>query len=134
MMKTCTLCKATKDVSFFNKKKTTKDGLQNVCSECNRKNLKRHYVKNKDSYLEKNTKARREKREFIDSLKIGLQCEKCGEKEICCLDFHHMKDKDFEIANASNRNLSLERIKKEIKKCICVCANCHRKIHAGIIA
>jgi predicted HNH restriction endonuclease len=22
---------------------------------------------------------------------------------------------------------------KEIEKCVCVCANCHRKIHAGII-
>ena len=26
-----------------------------------------------------------------------------------------------------------ENLLKEIKKCVCLCANCHRKVHAGII-
>ena len=30
-------------------------------------------------------------------------------------------------------SLKFETLLKEIEKCVCVCANCHRKIHAGII-
>lgn len=36
--------------------------------------------------------------------------------------------KDRSIANAI-RSFGLERLKKEMAKCIIVCANCHRKIH-----
>jgi len=50
-----------------------------------------------------------------------------------CLDFHHKdpNEKDFTIGKY--RNKSKENLLKEIEKCVCVCSNCHRKIHAGII-
>lgn len=131
--KICTFCKKSKHSSCFNKNKSRKDGLQTSCSDCNRQNLKRHYEKNKEHYLDKNIKARSKKRIFIDSIKEELSCKVCGEKESCCLDFHHIDDKDFDLAGASGRNLSIQRIEEEIAKCVCVCANCHRKIHAGVI-
>ena len=28
---------------------------------------------------------------------------------------------------------TLNKALKEIKQCVCVCANCHRKIHAGLL-
>lgn len=57
----------------------------------------------------------------------------CDETEPVCLDFHHIdpNEKDFTISK--HRGKSKENLLKEIKKCVCVCANCHRKIHAGII-
>ena len=57
----------------------------------------------------------------------------CGETEPVCLDFHHIdpNEKDFTIGK--HRNKSKENLMKEIEKCVCICANCHRKIHAGII-
>lgn len=57
------------------------------------------------------------------------KCLICGES--VCLDFHHKdpNEKDFTIGK--HRNKSKENLIKEIEKC--VCANCHRKIHAGII-
>ena len=61
----------------------------------------------------------------------GKQCIICGySKCIQALDFHHLHDKDF---NLSDRNLKLDwiEIKKELDKCIVVCANCHREIHAN---
>ncbi|HLO47633.1 MAG TPA: hypothetical protein VK211_04325 [Kamptonema sp.] len=57
----------------------------------------------------------------------------CGySKSIAALDFHHLspKYKDFKI---SGRSVSFDTIVPELNKCILVCANCHREIHAGLI-
>ena len=62
----------------------------------------------------------------------GGKCCKCGyNKCLDALDLHHLNptEKDF---NLSDRNLSLDwnEITPELDKCILVCANCHREIHA----
>jgi len=62
-------------------------------------------------------------------------CKFCPEKESCCLVAHHVipEEKDFSIAKACATGYSANRIKKELEKCVCVCSNCHSKIHAGLI-
>ena len=57
-------------------------------------------------------------------------CVCCGEKELCCLDFHHLGDKTANVHDLKSQNMAL----KEIAKCIVVCSNCHRKLHAGLIS
>lgn len=62
----------------------------------------------------------------------GNKCEICGYNKCNeALDFHHLDStkKEFSL---SDRNLSLDwpQIKNEIDKCILICANCHREIHA----
>jgi DNA-binding CsgD family transcriptional regulator len=60
----------------------------------------------------------------------GGRCEKCGyNKCIIALEFHHMNplEKDFNIGK--NSMLAWGKVKKELDKCILVCANCHREIH-----
>lgn len=59
----------------------------------------------------------------------------CGESDVRCLDFHHRnpKVKSFCIAIGVKRGFSLERIKKEIKKCDVICSNCHRKFHGRLV-
>ena len=49
------------------------------------------------------------------------------------LDFHHVNPEEKEFPLSSNVMKSLEKQLKEAKKCILVCANCHRGIHAGYI-
>lgn len=70
------------------------------------------------------------KRKKIDLVKYkGGCCEKCGyNKSFEALQFHHINpsEKDFTIGGKS---YSLERLKKEVDKCILVCANCHIEIH-----
>ncbi len=50
------------------------------------------------------------------------------------LDFHHLdaKAKEFGISR-DGITRSWEKTKKELDKCILVCSNCHREIHAGIL-
>lgn len=62
----------------------------------------------------------------------GNKCEICGYNKCSeALDFHHEipNEKEFSL---SDRNLILDWqiIKKELDKCILICANCHREIHA----
>ena len=64
---------------------------------------------------------------------MKTQCLICGETEPVCLDFHHKNpnEKDFTIGKRVSR--SKDNLLMEINKCVCLCANCHRKVHAGII-
>ena len=60
-----------------------------------------------------------------------LKCEICGyDRCITALEFHHLNrgEKDFSISE-STYSRSMEDLKKEVDKCILVCANCHREIH-----
>src|SRR5215469_14140919 len=65
--------------------------------------------------------------EYVQHIKSQLRCVDCGERHPATLQFHHLnsEDKVFNISRAANRGVSLDRIKKEINKCIVLCANCH---------
>lgn len=65
----------------------------------------------------------------------GNKCCICGyDKYIGALEFHHLNpnQKDFGIGSKGYTR-SFTKVKEELDKCICVCANCHREIHAGLI-
>lgn len=78
---------------------------------------------------------RRKKMKHIAVDYKGGKCQICNyNKSIEALDFHHLdaSKKDFAISNSGHCK-SWEKVKAELDKCICVCANCHREIHAGLI-
>lgn len=61
---------------------------------------------------------------------LGGCCNLCGyNKCIAALEFHH---KDPMMKDATVKNIisgSWEKIQEEIKKCVLLCANCHRENH-----
>lgn len=61
---------------------------------------------------------------------LGNKCSKCN-KQYDIYDFHHINEKEklFEINKGISRNLSFEKLKSELDKCILVCGNCHTEIH-----
>lgn len=65
----------------------------------------------------------------------GLKCYFCGETETCCLDHHHIdpSEKEQNIPKLLGKWYSFEFIAREITKCVVLCSNCHRKLHAGVI-
>lgn len=65
----------------------------------------------------------------------GGHCIICGYNRcMSALEFHHLDQnkKDFSIS-VNGYTMSWEKIKNELDKCVCVCANCHREIHSGLI-
>jgi hypothetical protein len=79
---------------------------------------------------------KRKQNETKNKLKAG-GCVNCGEKELCCLDFHHIGEKSFGIGGSDGKNNMSYRTPKSIEleaaKCIVLCRNCHAKLHAGLI-
>jgi len=73
----------------------------------------------------------RERREkitrFIQEYKLSKGCSICGYNRCAAaLDFHHPNDdKKYSIGKIG----TLKTVKAEIKKCILLCANCHRELH-----
>lgn len=66
----------------------------------------------------------------------GSKCHSCGyEKCIDALEFHHTDSskKDFGISSKGYTR-SWEKVKEELEKCMLLCANCHRELHAQIAA
>lgn len=61
---------------------------------------------------------------------MGGKCQVCGyNKCIGALDFHHIDPSTKEHGWSTLRKQSRKTVLGEIKKCILVCANCHREIH-----
>lgn len=68
-------------------------------------------------------------RKWVNEQKQERGCKHCGNGDFRVLEFHHVDGKDFEIATAIKLGYSKKRIEKELKRCICLCANCHRIEH-----
>ena len=89
-----------------------------------------HYAKHKDKVKAAVSRRRSTIREEWHEFKRTLKCAKCSQKHPATLDFHHLDPtkKDGIISKlVSNGCFALA--KKEIKKCIVLCANCHRIHH-----
>ena len=71
------------------------------------------------------------KQEAVDYL--GGKCllcnyDKCQE----ALDFHHVYPEQKEFAIRDKSSKTFKTILPEIQKCVLLCANCHRELHAGL--
>lgn len=134
MRKTCPICREEKLVEDFNKDKKRKDGLQFMCRQCCSEYYRRNATKHKAVTKERRRARRRELKQKIDEIKMLFGCAKCGERDIVCLDFHHVNptEKEVDIARAiSSYEWPWEKVLEEMRKCACLCASCHRKAHAG---
>lgn len=130
-MKKCTKCNLEKDESLFsfaNKKKGT---LQASCKQCVKEYDKKSYNSEKRKFsIRKAAKAAQSRiRDYIDNYRKQNKCVKCGENRWYVLEFHHILDKKYNIAEAIQKGISIKTLQIEIKKCVILCANCHRELH-----
>lgn len=94
---------------------------------------KRKYADRK-AYI-KNAVAKRRKKIRQQALDMmGGQCNIClYNRCLKALEFHHINssEKSFGISEYGLTR-AWTKIEAELKKCILLCANCHREVHAGI--
>lgn len=131
----CNMCKQELPLTseFFSSKVVKGiNKMQYTCRDCRSVYIKKHYRENKDTYLLKALESRDRKRDWFNKIKSTLHCEQCGENRPWVLDFHHKdghkEGRERSIALMIN-NCSKEDILEEIKKCMVLCANCHRDVH-----
>jgi len=98
--------------------------------ELNPEYLKKYRQEHKKEIKENNAKRREERRLYINNYKLSNGCSICGyNKCAAALDFHHNGNKEFYLASSIGWRKNLKEIKKEMDKCIILCANCHRELH-----
>lgn len=104
---------------------------RNQCRDCRNARRKELRDANPEKYRKESARRQKEQTAWLQSLK--KECIICGEKEPICLDFHHINPEEKSFTIAKHQSLGKEKLLAEIKKCVCLCSNCHRKVHAGII-
>ena len=113
-MKTCYKCKEPHKGSY------------SYCASC-RKEIDAQYNKRRDKakkYAQIEARAKVNKAYILDYLE-SHPCEHCGNNNPIVLEFHHLKDKRYNVSEMPY-SYSMGSIKKEIEKCQVLCANCHR--------
>lgn len=128
--KICCRCKAELPIDNFKKNSAKKDGHQGQCISCQRKYRTEHYLKNKQKYIDKAHKWKNQFEAWWWDYKKNFSCQRCPEADPICIDFHHLDstNKEANIATLVTRG-NKNRLLEELKKCIPLCSNCHRKEH-----
>lgn len=131
LTKICSKCKKELNIELFNFRNKKLNKRHTVCSVCQRQYKKDSYHKNYDNnklkFQERRTKFKTERQKFLDSFK--KKCYLCDETFNRCLEFHHLNKDEKQFNISTMKELSLNLIIDELKKCIVLCANCHRKVH-----
>lgn len=88
------------------------------------------YRKNRESHIINTARNKRRYKDEWIAFKSTLQCSHCGFSHPAAIDFHHViRDKDKESVNGLVSQGRFAAAREEIKKCIPLCANCHRILH-----
>lgn len=102
-----------------------------ICSVCNKE-----YIANKqkgNSHVRCNTCYVNQKRRTLKERAVkfmGGKCKVCGYSKCNkALQFHHLNPQDKEFNISCTGVIAWEKLQKELKKCIMLCANCHAEIH-----
>ena len=138
--KACNACeKERKHLAYIQNKEKLKEQSQRYYEEHREKILeykKKWYRENPDKVLKHRENQRencrlneQRKRERLFELynEIKQPCVKCGEDRLIAIEFHHIDPNDKSFTVSQSRNL--DAVKEEVKKCVCLCANCHKEFH-----
>jgi len=99
----------------------------------NRKKDNRTYAQRREYLIAAVKRRRREVRALAIASKGG-KCALCGYSRCQeALELHHPDpaQKEFGIS-ANGYTQSWEKIRTEVDKCVLMCPNCHREVHAGL--
>lgn len=100
-------------------------------SEQKREAGRRHYARNKEKVKAKVQAYKIKKRHEWREYKKTLSCTRCGASHPAIIDFHHVdrQDPDKKKVHQLVKEGKFSQAHEEIKKCLILCANCHRMLH-----
>lgn len=133
--KRCTRCKHVKPTSKFGRcvKNPAKPRLKPHCKSCDVDRAKEY----RKTPAGKASRVVEHRKKFAASIavyrmvKAMQKCLLCPENDPVCIDFHHLDPRYKRRALVDSLRSSFKALKAEMAKCVCLCANCHRKFHAG---
>jgi hypothetical protein len=131
--KKCTQCGEVKGLSEYVFKVKAKNIYQSQCNSCRRVMNMRSYYKFREKNVARAVKNNKKISDWFNNIKSKLSCCVCGENDPACLDFHHIEPSEKDFALSEQKRNSKKKLLNEMNKCACLCANCHRKLHAGSI-
>lgn len=124
----------------FNKSTTRLEQRRTYCKHCERKQARKFYRKNSEPYKRRARAFNKQRSAWrlaeADRVKESNGCLICKETTLCILDFHHRhgnsKGREGGMPVMRAACFSNRRFLRELSKCVILCANCHRKVHAGV--
>lgn len=131
--KFCHGCARLLDRSEYLFKDRAKKVLRSRCRRCCCERSKRHYIRMKGAYLERNRRRKPMLREvaamFVHQFLRQHPCVHCGEEDPVVLEFNHIDPalKSGNISEMIRTGTSVRRLQAEIAKCEVLCANCHQQ-------
>lgn len=136
LLKLCTTCNIEKSIDSFHKRnKKRKDGsihvtTQHMCKTCSTERRKKYYQENIESETLKKNQRAEEIRQWFLNIKKTYSCSVCKDSRWYVLDFHHIDDnKEHNLGDITSGRYGKTKILNELKKCVPLCANCHREHH-----
>jgi hypothetical protein len=109
----CSACNQTKSITLFYKRK--RGGYMGWCIEC--------------AIASSRGRLRENKQRAVDA--HGGACVTCGySKYIGALEFHHPDPSKKDPSYAKMKAAHWDKYWAEVSKCVLLCANCHREVHA----
>lgn len=131
-MRECKKCKKELDEINFSVLKTGR--ILSYCKTCSNNAAKKAYKNNPKKIISQASKFRKKLKLLSNKIKEKYGCSFCDVKEGICLDFHHLDSskKESEVSSFLGRKMKKQAF-EEINKCIVVCSNCHRKVHANLL-
>jgi hypothetical protein len=126
----CYRCGEVKPADEFAWRRKAKNQRDSFCRPCRAAYKQEHYHANKQTYIARAAESKRRLRlkrtAYLLAFFADHPCSDCGERDPVVLDFDHIGEKTFEIAQALPYR-SWKTIVAEMGKCEVVCANCHRR-------
>lgn len=130
-MRVCTCCKIKKPIDkFYTRYNKSGKTETSRCKSCIKSEVKiwrknptgrvkwRAYNERRVSFNKEFLRKEREK-----------GCRKCGENRHYVIDFHHLDPGEKIFTIGRTNQWTLTQLKKEIRKCILLCKNCHQELH-----
>ena len=130
MERRCARCKEMKNEDVFAGPFPSRPRKDAYCRPCRSEYQREHYFAHRPDVIRRNGARKQEERHrrvaaILDYLR-NHPCVDCGETDPVVLEFDHLGEKSFTVADGM-KSKAWAAVLEEIEKCEVVCVNCHRR-------